>query len=348
MQVLTLVLFLMNYHLQVTRSQSVCFAPEGENEVFRNLISSKSHLLLGSSAAIYRLDDNLAKQQKKVLSSPNRMLVTDYVGSFKDSVLSCDSNTCFLAQVTDFNSVSWQVNTLLRSSTAVVVDNAVAVFAPRANGTSDLTFGERADGLFPRYFTKGSLVNAGVGNSSYSFLQYAKRIEGNRFESLTYLAEFPLRYANDSGYVYFVTRPTQEELRVVRICEDDAGSFGVFASHFEAVIRCGENGVRARDSTAATFINITTVFNGRPTILLTQTRTITSSNLQLEVCAFDIGTINTIMTQKYEQCIGGLNNVVSGFERDGTQEMCVAVPNHALPIIVSYPSYSYIHIILYV
>ena len=347
MQVLTLVLFLINYHLQVTRSQSVCFAPEGENEVFRNLISSKSHLLLGSSAAIYRLDDNLAKQQKKVLSSPNRMLVTDYVGSFKDSVLSCDSNTCFLAQVTDFNSVSWQVNTLLRSST-VVVDNAVAVFAPRANGTSDLTFGERADGLFSRYFAKGSLVNAGVGNSSYSFLQYAMRAETNRFDPFTYLAEFPLRYANDSGFVYFVTRPTQEELRVVRVCEDDAGSLGAFSSHFEAVIRCGEIGVRDRDSTAATFINITTVFNGRPTILLTQTRIITSSNLQLEVCAFDIGTINTIMTQKYNECVRALNNAVSGFERDGSQETCVGVADHALPTIVSYPSDSYMHMYVHV
>ena len=320
--------------LHVSKAQSVQFAPEAEGETFRNLISAHSHLLLGSSRAIYRLNDDLVRQQKRTLTGPSRMLVADYVGSFRNSFLSCDNITCFLAQLTDFESVSWQVNSPLVRR---FQDNAVGVLAPRANGTSDLTYGERAGKQLGggRLFAKGSLYNAGVSNAPYSFLQYARREETNRFDPLVYLTEFPLRFtSNDSGFVYFITHPTQNEIRVVRFCEDDGGVLGSFTSHFEAVLQCGStSGFFANDSTSATFINITSTFNDRPTILVTQAR-VTAMNVQLEVCSFDIGNINFLMTQKYDDCVTAQNDAMAGFFRDG-QALCSVVDGNVLQNVVS-------------
>ena len=328
--VLSIILFyVLNSRLLISRAQSVQFSPERGDEVFRNLILAKSHLLLGSSNALYRLDNNLVKQEKKLLGAANRMLVTDFVGSFRDSVLSCSSESCFLAQVTDFTNVSWQVDPPFIREQGT--DNVVAVFAPRSNGTSDLTYGERAR-QDSRLLAKGSLTNVGGSNVVQSFNRYARRAEGSRFDPLIYLTEFPLRYTgNDSGYIYFVVRPNEEETRLVRFCEDDPGILGGFASHFEIILKCGSHRDRA-PSTAATFINMTTAINNRPTILISTNRVLSMNSIQLEVCAFDIGTINSLMTQKYEDCIGAVNNTMAGFVRSG-QSTCTAVVQ--FPLIVS-------------
>ena len=323
-QILILVLFLTNSCLlSVSHAPSLQFLPETSGEIFRNLISARSHLLLGSSNAIYRLDNSLVRQERKSLGDANRMLVTDYVGSFRDSVLSCSSVSCFLAQVTDFTNVTWEVDPPFISELAT--DNVAAVFAPRANGMSDLTFGERANGRNNRLLAKGSLVN--VGAPSQLFNGYARRSEGNRFDPLVYLTEFPLRYvANDSGYVYFVVRPTESETRLVRFCEDDTGILGAFASHFEIILKCGSHNDTA-PSTAATLIDITTTaFNNRPTIVISTNRILGMNRLsmQLEVCSFDVGYINSLMTQKYEDCINARNNAMAGFLRDG-QTTCYRV-----------------------
>ena len=318
-----IIVYVSNSRLLVSHAQSVQFSPEGGNEVFRNLILAKSHLLLGSSNALYRLDNNLVKQEKKLLGAANRMLVTDFVGSFRDSVLSCSGESCFLAQITDFTNVSWQVDPPFICEQCT--DNVVAVFAPRSNGTSDLTYGERAGHESARLLAKGSLTNVGGSNVVQSFDRYARRAEGNRFDPLIYLTEFPLRYTvNGSGYIYFIVRPNKEETRLVRFCEDDPGILGGFASHFEIILKCGSHGDRA-PSTAATFINLTMAINNRPTIIISTNRVVSMNSMQLEVCAFDIGTINSLMTQKYEDCIGAVNNAMAGFVRDG-QTTCSAVP----------------------
>ena len=305
----------------MSHAQSLPFLPETPGETFRNLISARSHLLLGSSNAIYRLDNSLVRQETKSLEAANRLLVTDYVGSFRDSVLSCSSDSCFLAQIIDFTNVTWEVDQPFISEQAT--DNVAAVFAPRANGTSDLTFGERANGRNPRLLAKGSLVN--VGAPSQLFNRYARRPEGNRFDPLVYLTEFPLRYvANDSGYVYFVVRPSEEETRLVRFCEDDAGILGAFDSHFEIILKCGSHSATA-PSTAATFIDVTsTAFDNRPTIVISTNRVLGMNSAQLEVCSFDVGYINFLMTQKYEDCINARDNAMAGFLRDG-QTTCTRV-----------------------
>ena len=320
-QVLILILFLTNSCLlSVSCAPPLQFLPETSGEIFRNLISARSHLLLGSSNAIYRLDNSLVRQERKSLGDANRMLVTDYVGSFRDSVLLCSSVSCFLARITDFTNVTWEVDPPFISELAT--DNVAAVFAPRANGMSDLTFGERANGRNGRLLAKGSLVN--VGAPSQLFNRYARRPEGNIFDPLVYLTEFPLRYiANDSGYVYFVVRPTESETRLVRFCEDDTGILGAFASHFEIILKCGSHNDTA-PSTAATFT--TTAFNNRPTIVISTNRILGMNRLsmQLEVCSFDVGYINSLMTQKYEDCINARNNAMAGFLRDG-QSTCTRV-----------------------
>ena len=340
-QVTTLVLFLTNLCLLVSHAQSVQFSPEETGEGFRNLIIARSHLLLGSSNAIYRLDNSLTKQDKRSLTAPNRMLVTDYVGSFTDNVLSCSSDSCFLAQITDFTNVSWQVDPpFIRPG---VTDNVAGVFAPRANGTSDLTYGERAggQGVGGRLLAKGSLFNVGTSDGAQSFNTYARRREGSNFDPLVYLTEFPLRFlANDSGYVYFVVHPIQGETRLVRFCEDDPGLLlPAFVSHFEIVLECGMENDRA-PSTGATFLNITSAFNDRPTIVLSRNRILGTNSIQLEVCSFDIGTINSLMTQKYDNCVIQVDNAMSGFLRDG-QMVCGVVSQPSR--VVSY-SLWYLHV----
>ena len=325
-QDITLVLSLTNLCPLVSHAQSVQFSPEGTGEEFRNLIMARSHLLLGSSNAIYRLDNNLTKQEKKSLTAPNRILVTDYVGSFTDNVLSCSTDSCFLAQITDFTNISWQVDSPFIRPAGT--DNVAGVFAPLANGTSDLTYGERAGGsdVGGRLLAKGSLFNVGTSDGTQSFNTYAMRTEGRNFDPLVYLTEFPLRFvANDSGYVYFVVHPIQDETRLVRFCEDDSGLIlgKAFASHFEIVLECGMESERA-PSTGATFLNITSAFNDRPTIVLSRNRILNTNSIQLEVCSFDIGTINSLMTQKYDNCINQVDNAMSGFLRDG-QMVCGVV-----------------------
>ena len=327
-QVLIVVISLINSFLLSSRAQSsVQFSPEADGETFRNLISANSHLLLGSSNALYRLDDGLSKQEKISLAAANRMLVTDYVGSFRDSVLSCSSDSCFLAQITDLTNVTWQVDPPFIREQGT--DNVAAVFAPRANGMSDLTYGERGDVQSGRLFAKGSLVNVGASSGAQSFTRYARRPEGTRFDPLVYLTEFPLRYINGSGYVYFVVRPTDEETRLVRFCEDDAGVLGAFASYFEIILKCGNHNDRA-PSTAATLINVTTTaFNDRPAIVISTNRVLGMNIMQLEVCAFDIGSINSLMTRKYEDCINARNNAMAGFVRSG-QTTCTRVKQPSL------------------
>ena len=324
-QVTTLVLSVTNLCLLVSHAQSVQFSPEETGEEFRNLIMARSHLLLGSSNAIYRLDNSLTKQEKRSLTAPNRMLVTDFVGSFTDNVLSCSSDSCFLAQITDFTNISWQVDPPFIRPAGT--DNVAGVFAPRANGTSDLTYGERAGGsdVGGRLLAKGSLFNVGTSDGAQSFNQYAMRTEGVQFDPLVYLTEFPLRFlANDSGYIYFIVHPIQGETRLVRFCENDGGSRDIFVSHFEIVLKCGMESQRGGPSTGATFLNITTTFNDRPTIVVSRNRILGTNSIQLEVCSFDIGTINSLMTQKYDNCINQVDNAMSGFLRDG-QMVCGVV-----------------------
>ena len=326
------IILVLNSWLCISRAQSVQFSPEGGDEMFKNLILAKSHLLLGSSSALYRLDNSLEKQEKKSLGAANRLLVTDYVGSFRDKVLSCSSESCFLAQITDFTNISWQVDPpFIRE---LGTDNVVAVFAPRANGTSDLTYGERAEfRIGSRLLAKGSLINVGASNVVQSFNTYASRVEGNRFDPLIYLTEFSYRYTvNGSGYIYFVVRPNEGETRLVRFCEDDPGILGIFASHFEIILQCGSHGDIA-PSTAATFINVTTTFNNRLIIVISTNRVLSMNSMQLEVCTFDMVTTNSLLTRKYEDCIGAINNTMAGFVRDG-QTTCLAVPQN--PFIVSY------------
>ena len=322
--VITLFLSLTNLCPLVSRAQSVQFSPEGTGEEFRNLIMARSHLLLGSSNAIYRLDNSLMKQDKRSLTAPNRMLVTDYVGSFTDNVLSCSSDSCFLAQITNFTNISWQVDPPFIRPAGT--DNVAGVFAPRANGTSDLTYGERGGGfnVGGRLLAKGSLFNVGTSDGTQSFNTYAMRTEGSSFDPLVYLTEFPLRFvANDSGYVYFVVHPIQGETRLVRFCENDSGIWDIFVSHFEIVLKCGMESQIA-PSTGAIFLNMTTAFNDRPTIVVSRNRILGTNSIQLEVCSFDIGTINSLMTQKYDNCINQVDNAMSGFLRDG-QTFCGVV-----------------------
>ena len=335
--VLILFLYLINSCILVHRAQSVHFSPERDSEVFRNLIVARSHLLLGSSDAIYRLDDKLVKQERKSLGAPNRMLVTDHVGSFRDSVLSCSDQGCFLAQITNFTNVSWQVDTpFIRQQGS---KNVAAVFAPCADGTSDLTYGEMAEVTTgSRLLIKGSLVNAGNSNALQSFRKYAHRVDGDRFDPALYLTSFPLRHTlNDSGYIYFVVHQNSMETRVVRFCEDDPGIIRIFASHFEIVLQCGSHSNRA-PSTSATFINTAMAFNDRPMIVVTMERVLEGSQMQLEVCAFDIGTINLLITQKFDDCVHARNNAHAGFARDYRPKTeCRDVSNAGLRFQVSYP-----------
>ena len=150
------------------------FRPTNQNEMLRNIIKTDQHLLIGSSSSLYRISpDSLEVDGSITLTSENRLLVADNGGTFDDYVLSCDNNRCFLAEITDFSDIAWQLepsDSLIRSGAI----NLRGVFVPSLDGTSELIYAESANGEDGRRVVRGELTNVDFAmtpqNSEFSLL----------------------------------------------------------------------------------------------------------------------------------------------------------------------------------
>ena len=300
--------------LQAKCQTDVAFYPLSPGEAFRNIILGDSYVLIGSSNSLYRLNSGfLSLEDSRQLGSVNRLLVTDPGGTYDGSVLACEEQVCALTPISNLTDIRWQVSDgLVRLGT----ENVIGIFAPGANGTSSLTFGEQTTLNTGSSIRKGNLINVNTPGSSV-FNRFATQSENDRFRPREFLAAF-----TDQSFIYFIVRieiDQVDQMRVVRFCKDDPGSsvfVPEFVSHFELVGECtGSSSSTTNIPTAATYVGANSTF-GTATLLVTFMGD--GENIQ-HMCAYSVSTINDLMTQKFRSCLDGDGR--RGFERK-VQEDC--------------------------
>ena len=312
---------LMSLLFLVVQCRAAEFTPTtASGETLRNIFRAGEQAVVGSSAALYRIDLNsLSVQETLALPSENRMLVPDLE---ETNFVSCDSNRCFLAAISDFNQVSWEVpsGTIIKRETD---DTVASILAPSMTGVPELTFGEVANiGNGARRFVKGAL-----SSTTPEFISIADYQGANRFESFNYHLEFA-----HNGFIYFVTDRDDESIypRVTRFCQNDTGADGRFGSQYEIRLGCGsEEASNDRRITTATFVT-GPPFN-EPTILIA---TLTNGASTVDICSYSVAEIDRRMWDHFVDCIDGVLDVMSGFRRDG-QSQCVAVLDFQRAMAVS-------------
>ena len=293
------------------------FCPPSPGEAFRNIILGDSYVLIGSSNSLYRLNPgSLSLEDRRQLGSVNRMLVTDPGGTYNGSVLECEEQVCALTPINNLTDIRWQVSDgLVRRET----ENVIGIFAPAANGTSALNFGEQQTMILQSSIRKGNLINVNMPESSV-FNRFAIQNELGIFRQREFLAVF-----TNQNFIYFVVRigivdsvgMQMDQMRVVRFCNDDPGSQEQFVSHFELVGECsGSSSSTTNIPTAATYVGANSAF-GTATLLVTF---MGDGETIQRMCAYNISTINNLMTQKFSDCLDGIG--VAGFARDGVPMQC--------------------------
>ena len=329
MEIYTLVLLCIT--ILACRVGSESFCPNSNaNENLRNMVVTGSHVIVGSTNALYRLDPSLSEiQETRTLSTPNRVLVADPGGTYSDSVLECGTVECSLSRITNLADVRWQVSSgVVRSAS----EEVVGIFAEGPNGTSSLHVGERAISdpvTRASSISKGDLVN--VDSSNNLFNPFANQGESSDLRAREFLTSFKFQ-----NFVYFVVRldgVVGSEVRLVRFCQGDRGGIQpggenrpLFASHYEAVLECSsgdgsenENGGSMSAGHSATFINSQEPF-GTESVVVSSASLIGmgGSATQYSSCAYNLTMINELMQRKYNTCIAGGDEEDNrvGFARD--------------------------------
>ena len=306
----------------------VAFYPPSPGEAFRNIILGDCYVLIGSSNSLYRLNPgSLSLEDSRQLGSVNRLLVTDPGGTYNGSVLACEEQVCALTPINNLTDIRWQVSSgLVRTG----MDNVIGIFAPGANGTSSLTFGEQQTLVLTSLIRKGNLINVDIPGSSF-FNRFATHEESSRFAPREFLAAF-----NDQNFTYFVVQieiNQVDQMRVVRFCKDDPGNLShppQFVSHFELVGECsGSSSGTTNIPTAATYVGANSAF-GTATLLVTF---MGDGETDQHMCAYNISTINDLIMQKLSSCLDG--NGVSGFAREIPQACPVGLSEAQKRSIVS-------------
>ena len=292
------------------------FCPLSPGEAFRNIILGDSYVLIGSSNSLYRLNpSSLSLEDRRQLGSVNRLLVTDPGGTYNGSVLECEEQVCALTPINNLTDIRWQVSDgLVRRGT----ENVIGIFAPGANGTSSLSFGEQQILTLGSSIRKGNLIYVDTPGSFF-FDRFATQDENNRFTPREFLAVF-----TNQNFIYFIVRigiNQVDEMRVVRFCKDDPGTREQFApqfvSRFELVGECsGSSSSTTNIPTAASYVGANSAF-GTATLLVTF---MGDGETIQRMCTYNISTINNLMTQKFSDCLDGIG--VSGFARDGVPMQC--------------------------
>ena len=314
---LTLLGIICSLALHTACQTDAAFCPLSPGEAFRNIILGDSYVLIGSSNSLYRLNPaSLSLEDRRQLGSVNRMLVTDPGGTYNGSVLACEEEQCALTPINNLTDIRWQVSDgLVRRGT----ENVIGIFAPGANGTSSLSFGEQQTMTLISSIRKGNLNNVDMPESSV-FNRFAIQNELSIFRPREFLAVF-----TNQNFIYFVVwigivdsvGMQMDQMRVVRFCKDDPGSLQQFVSHFELVGECsGSSSSTTNIPTAATYVGANSAF-GTATLLVTF---MGDRETIQRMCAYNISTINNLMTQKFSDCLDGMG--VSGFARDGVPDLC--------------------------
>ena len=314
------------------------YNPPSPGEAFRNIILGDSYVLIGSSNSLYRLNPgSLSVEDSRQLGSVNRLLVTDPGGTYDGSVLACEEQVCALTPINNLTDIRWQVSSGLVSAGT---ENVIGIFAPGTNGTSSLSFGKPQTETLYSSIRKGNLINVNIPGSSF-FNRFATQVENDRFRPREFLAAF-----TDQSFIYFIVWieiNQVDQMRVVRFCKDDPGDLSrppQFVSHFELVGECtGSSSSTINTPTAATYVGANSTF-GTATLLVTF---MGDGETDQRMCAYNISTINDLMTQKFRSCLDGVGR--RGFERE-VQEDCPMGLSEGLKQSVVSDQYIFIELLL--
>ena len=267
----------------LTVCRAVEFTPG--TETLRNLILTDSKLLLGTSGTVYRIDLALNEEQRRPLSSANRLLVADSpTGTLNGTVMTCDDNNCYLLETSNLYNVKWEV-----PRSAVLLSgggNAQGSFSISQNGTSDITFGEPPNGMTSRRFVKGVLRNVMSSNPD-EFFRYATN-RGTNPQVSTNLLRNNFLFSN---YTYFTVQPDSEEIRLVRLCQRDPGFDNSgdreFEARYEIQLKCGTQNTIV--SSSATFSQTPQ----GPQLFVTVNYMSGVNSMLSDVCVFNVGSRST-------------------------------------------------------
>ncbi len=301
--------------MHVSRSQDIQFTPNS-GETFVNMVLSDSKLLLGTSAAVYRVDLVLNQEQRRELMSPIRLLVADSPnGTFNGTAMVCDEQSCYVLETNNLDNSKWTVavNTVLLPEGGV----ALGSFGIGPNGTSDITYGEPSTSNINRRFVKGALRNV-MSGSPDDFFRYATSSNGNSGSiSDSYLKDV-FTYLN---YTFFTTQPNNDEVRVIRFCQQDRGTTlrSGFSSQFEIKLRCRTDVRDEISSSTATFRQT----SQGPIIFVTVNTMVSMGLVKRKVCSFNVDEINQLMTDKITECVTGVGQ--AGIETLNNRKAC---PGH--------------------
>ena len=289
------------------------FTP-GQNAVLRNIIKQGQYLLVGSSSALYRLNSStLAVDTSLVLTAESRLLVGDTGGALDGNFLSCDNNRCFLAEVTNFNNMSW----LLQPSTPLINGGMMNAQGQLLPG-NELIFAEAANGERGRGVVRGRLSNVEITQTimtpqNSEFILLADRIENQVGDPIVYYTQF-----THEEFIYFVHDPLQGEdsIRVQRFCRNDSGVEFIsnFGSHFEIRLSCGTE----RDGLLSAAHFVTSAPFSEPTLIVSKSVLTAMDTVRVEVCTFSVAEIDRRMSNKFRDCLMGMGN--AGFSRGGQNE----------------------------
>ena len=312
---MAVLLFLLAAAVLGSRAEVTSFSVSG-GETLRNvLLTSSGSLILGSNLTLRRLNGDLEVLQRTddlPSDQVNRLLSGDPGGTYSDSFMSCTRTQCELLDVDDIESRRWAAAVLLDGTF-----NAHGLFVTGPDGISVFTAAMRNEQQVSR-IQRGNLT--GVNGGSQSFVVSARQSELDRFRSREFLFVF-----EREGFSYYINRvivalnggETREEIRVVRLCNNDTSNDMIFTSYFEIKLKCIAMGVTEQPvPTAATFLPSPNPF-GVDSIVIS---VVDSSDSENDVCVYSLPEIHSLMTAKYEECRVG--NGMAGLERDG-QLQCI-------------------------
>ena len=329
-----LLLFLMAASTSAQLQDNATFARHSSGEVLRNMIVVGPYVVVGSSAAVYALNNSSLAQVGAVnLASPNLLLVANYTSN---EVLFCGNSNCTLSPVGALTSPSWSY---AWSTPAASVINTATTYNVAGSLTSDsqgnkiLVLGERevvAGALVPSKVTLGSIMQAPV--SAYSAVAF--QVEAKSPSGREFLTSFSY-----NNYVYFVFQlatASPTNTRVARVCANDTGNVVggdnlKRLSYYEIPLTCVPPGLSSSavsTPTAASFFPSSSAFSYDPTIVVSS---VIAGNSYL--CAYSLATIDNLINQKYSTCVNG--NGYIGFLRNQDTQVCVLLTPAAFTSSVS-------------
>ena len=308
------------------RTESVAYTPNN-GEILRNLLLTQSgSVIVGSTTSLRRLDLNLEVLQTVPLQGgqANRLLAGDPGGTYDDSFMSCAGLRCELLSNDNITNQQWQGNTTLLDGSF----NALGLFVTGPDGYSVFTAALRNEVQAFRLsrLLRGHLVGVGTGGGNFD--RYARQDEASMFITRKFLTVF-----QHEEYSYFINQlriEMEDQVRLVRLCNNDTAIVGFFESYFEIHLECGESN---RLPTAATFISVPSPL-GTTSIVVT-----VSSPTKNHACVYNLTEIHNLMTAKYESCRVG--DGLTGLLRDG-REQCEEFDSNMLNNPVSHQLAMYV------